>query len=61
MAAAPDADGVVEATAPKVRRTRKAVAKTVTAEIPAQATEEPEATPRRRTRKAAAAVEVAEG
>ncbi|GGJ10292.1 DEAD/DEAH box helicase [Streptomyces brasiliensis] len=36
----------------KVRRPRKAVAGTVTAEIPAQATEEPEVKPRRRTRKA---------
>ncbi|MFI9390729.1 DEAD/DEAH box helicase [Streptomyces bauhiniae] len=39
----------------KPRRTRKtAAAKTVTSEIPAQATEEPEAKPRRRTRKVAA-------
>ncbi|MFD8805840.1 DEAD/DEAH box helicase [Streptomyces sp. NPDC059597] len=42
-----------EAPAPKVRRTRKAVAEA--AEIPAQATEEPEAKPRRRTRKATTA------
>ncbi|MEV8555028.1 DEAD/DEAH box helicase [Streptomyces sp. NPDC051917] len=58
-----EADGDAEVAAPKVRRTRKAVAKAVTAEIPAQATEEPEpeAKPRRRTRKATAAVEAAEG
>ncbi|MFD7404864.1 DEAD/DEAH box helicase [Streptomyces sp. NPDC059866] len=44
---------------PKVRRTRKAAASVpeVTAEIPAQATQEPETKPRRRTRKAAAAME----
>ncbi|WP_409469843.1 DEAD/DEAH box helicase [Streptomyces sp. HC307] len=44
---------------PKARRTRKAAASVpeVTAEIPAQATQEPETKPRRRTRKAAAAVE----
>ncbi|MGW1909318.1 DEAD/DEAH box helicase [Streptomyces sp. NPDC002076] len=58
-----EADGDAEAATPKVRRTRKAVAKAVAAEIPTQATEEPapEAKPRRRTRKATAAVEVAEG
>ncbi|MFD8910478.1 DEAD/DEAH box helicase [Streptomyces sp. NPDC059575] len=44
-----------EAPAPKARRTRKAVAEA--AEIPAQATEEPEAKPRRRTRKATTATE----
>ncbi|MEW2129486.1 DEAD/DEAH box helicase [Streptomyces sp. NPDC005435] len=44
-----------EAPAPKARRTRKAVAEA--AEIPAQATEEPEAKPRRRTRKTTAATE----
>ncbi|PPS80601.1 DEAD/DEAH box helicase [Streptomyces sp. MH60] len=50
----------VEATEakPKARRTRKtAAAPEAAAEIPAQASQEPEATPRRRTRKAAAAVE----
>ncbi|MEV6289243.1 DEAD/DEAH box helicase [Streptomyces sp. NPDC051896] len=62
-AAVVEADGDAEVAAPKVRRTRKAVAKAVTAEIPAQATEEPEpeAKPRRRTRKATAAVEATEG
>ncbi|MGW1804400.1 DEAD/DEAH box helicase [Streptomyces sp. NPDC002078] len=62
-AAVAEADGDAEAAAPKARRTRKAVAKAVAAEIPTQATEEPapEAKPRRRTRKATAAVEVAEG
>ncbi|MFD7277460.1 DEAD/DEAH box helicase [Streptomyces sp. NPDC059862] len=47
---------------PKVRRTRKAAASVpeMTAEIPAQATQEPETKPRRRTRKAAAAVESAD-
>ncbi|WP_433452332.1 DEAD/DEAH box helicase [Streptomyces sp. CA-142005] len=60
-AAVVEADGDAEVAAPKVRRTRKAVAKAVTAEIPAQATEEPEAKPRRRARKATAAVEAAEG
>ncbi|MFE8942957.1 DEAD/DEAH box helicase [Streptomyces sp. NPDC007856] len=62
-AAVAEADGDAEAATPKVRRTRKAVAKAVAAEIPTQATEEPapEAKPRRRTRKATAAVEVAEG
>ncbi|MGW5430739.1 DEAD/DEAH box helicase [Streptomyces sp. NPDC004059] len=60
-AAVVEADGDAEVAAPKVRRTRKTVAKAVTAEIPAQATEEPEAKPRRRTRKATAAVEAAEG
>ncbi|MBZ9640680.1 DEAD/DEAH box helicase [Streptomyces sp. PSKA30] len=47
---------------PKARRTRKAAASVaeVTAEIPAQATQEPETKPRRRTRKAAAAVESAD-
>jgi hypothetical protein len=52
-----------EATAKPVRRrTRKAVAETVEAAIPAQsaAVDEPEAKPRRRTRKAAAAAEPAE-
>ncbi|MFL9656348.1 DEAD/DEAH box helicase [Streptomyces sp. PB17] len=50
----------VEATEakPKARRTRKtAAAPEAAAEIPAQASQEPEAAPRRRTRKAAAAVE----
>ncbi|MET9281307.1 DEAD/DEAH box helicase [Streptomyces anthocyanicus] len=43
---------------PKARRTRKtAAAVEATAEIPAQASQEPEAAPRRRTRKAAVAVE----
>ncbi|MEV7223436.1 DEAD/DEAH box helicase [Streptomyces sp. NPDC093681] len=43
---------------PKARRTRKTAAATeAAAEIPAQASQEPEAAPRRRTRKAAAAVE----
>ncbi|BDD74658.1 hypothetical protein JCM4020_52780 [Streptomyces coelicolor] len=43
---------------PKARRTRKAAAAVeATAEIPAQASQEPEAAPRRRTRKAAVAVE----
>ncbi|WP_420710717.1 DEAD/DEAH box helicase [Streptomyces sp. CCM_MD2014] len=42
---------------PKARRTRKTAAAAETAaEIPAQASQEPEAAPRRRTRKAAAAV-----
>ncbi|MET8455417.1 DEAD/DEAH box helicase [Streptomyces parvulus] len=52
---------------PKTRRTRKAAAPAVTAEasdtaagIPAQASQEPEAAPRRRTRKAAAAVDAPE-
>ncbi|WP_372462842.1 DEAD/DEAH box helicase [Streptomyces parvulus] len=52
---------------PKARRTRKAAAPAVTAEatdtaagIPAQASQEPEAAPRRRTRKAAAAVDAPE-
>ncbi|MEU6813397.1 DEAD/DEAH box helicase [Streptomyces sp. NPDC046860] len=44
-----------EAPATKPRRTRKTAAAKATAEIPAQASEEPEAKPRRRTRKAAAA------
>ncbi|MEU5627679.1 DEAD/DEAH box helicase [Streptomyces tendae] len=43
---------------PKARRTRKtAAAPEAAAEIPAQASQEPEAAPRRRTRKAAATVE----
>ncbi|MET8579506.1 DEAD/DEAH box helicase [Streptomyces collinus] len=54
------ADGA-EAPAPKARRTRKAVAEAAAPEIPAQATEEPEVKPRRRARKATAAVEAAEG
>ncbi|OIK26482.1 DEAD/DEAH box helicase [Streptomyces malaysiense] len=58
-AAEETADGV-ESAAPKARRTRKAVAETAAAEIPAQATGEPEAKPRRRTRKATAAVEAPE-
>lgn len=58
-AAVETADGV-EPAAPKARRTRKAVAETATAEIPAQATGEPEVKPRRRTRKATAAVEAPE-
>ncbi|MFB8747619.1 DEAD/DEAH box helicase [Streptomyces parvulus] len=52
---------------PKARRTRKAAEPTVTAEasdtaagIPAQASQEPEAAPRRRTRKAAVAVDAPE-
>ncbi|MET7404676.1 DEAD/DEAH box helicase [Streptomyces parvulus] len=52
---------------PKARRTRKAAAPAVTAEatdtaagIPAQASQEPEAAPRRRTRKAAVAVDAPE-
>ncbi|WP_374693823.1 DEAD/DEAH box helicase [Streptomyces sp. VNUA74] len=52
---------------PKARRTRKAAAPAVTAEatdtaagIPAQASQEPEAAPRRRIRKAAAAVDAPE-
>ncbi|WP_030145875.1 DEAD/DEAH box helicase [Streptomyces violaceorubidus] len=46
---------------PKTRRTRKtAAAPEATAEIPAQASPEPEAAPRRRTRKAAATVDTAE-
>ncbi|MFE2355061.1 DEAD/DEAH box helicase [Streptomyces parvulus] len=52
---------------PKTRRTRKAAEPTVTAEatdtaagIPAQASQEPEAAPRRRTRKAVAAVDAPE-
>ncbi|WP_155060752.1 DEAD/DEAH box helicase [Streptomyces blattellae] len=50
-----------EATEPKPRRTRKAAATAQTAEIPAQATQEPEAAaPRRRTRKATAATEAPE-
>ncbi|OLZ67183.1 DEAD/DEAH box helicase [Streptomyces sp. IMTB 2501] len=60
-AAVAEVDGAAEVAAPKVRRTRKAVAAAAGAEIPAQATEEPEAKPRRRSRKAAAAVEVTEG
>ncbi|MGY4962987.1 DEAD/DEAH box helicase [Streptomyces sp. 900105245] len=56
-AAVVEADGA-EAAAPKVRRTRKAVA--TAPEIPAQASDEPEAKPRRRTRKATAAVEATE-
>ncbi|MER6467613.1 DEAD/DEAH box helicase [Streptomyces collinus] len=50
-----------EAPAPKARRTRKAVAEAAAPEIPAQATEEPEVKPRRRTRKATVAVEATEG
>ncbi|WP_411041949.1 DEAD/DEAH box helicase [Streptomyces collinus] len=50
-----------EAPAPRARRTRKAVAEAAAPEIPAQATEEPEVKPRRRARKATAAVEVTEG
>ncbi|MBV2353125.1 DEAD/DEAH box helicase [Streptomyces sp. J2-1] len=55
------ADAAVVAEA-KPRRTRKAAVKAVVAEIPAQATEAPEAEtkPRRRTRKAAAAPEATE-
>ncbi|MFI5854408.1 DEAD/DEAH box helicase [Streptomyces parvulus] len=52
---------------PRTRRTRKAAEPTVTAEatdtaagIPAQASQEPEAAPRRRTRKAVAAVDAPE-
>ncbi|MFG2551711.1 DEAD/DEAH box helicase [Streptomyces sp. NPDC048581] len=51
---------------PKARRTRKTAASVETADIPAQATKEPEAAteapaPRRRTRKVAATVEAADG
>ncbi|MFJ4469025.1 DEAD/DEAH box helicase [Streptomyces sp. NPDC089424] len=63
-AAKPEADTVEGAEAkPKRTRTRKATAPApeATAEIPAQATQEPEAKPRRRTRKAAAAAEPADG
>lgn len=52
--AAVDAVDGEAVTAPKARRTRKAVAEAVVPEIPAQATEEPEVKPRRRTRKTAA-------
>ncbi|MFF7972057.1 DEAD/DEAH box helicase [Streptomyces sp. NPDC007905] len=52
-----EVDGAAEAPAPKARRTRKAVAEAAAPEIPAQATEEPEVKPRRRTRKATASVE----
>ncbi len=62
--AAAKAEAAVEGAAegaeakPKARRTRKTAAATeAAAEIPAQASQEPEAAPRRRTRKAAAAVE----
>ncbi|MEW2509611.1 DEAD/DEAH box helicase [Streptomyces sp. NPDC046870] len=58
--AAVDAVDGEAVTAPKARRTRKAVAEAAAPEIPAQATEEPEVKPRRRTRKATAAVEVTE-
>ncbi|KUN83017.1 DEAD/DEAH box helicase [Streptomyces bungoensis] len=59
--AAPETAEAAEVAAPKVRRTRKAVAEVAAPEIPAQATEEPEVKPRRRTRKATVAVEAAEG
>ncbi|MDO0936131.1 DEAD/DEAH box helicase [Streptomyces sp. DG2A-72] len=59
--AAVDAVDGTEEAKPKVRRTRKAAATVETAEIPAQATQEPEAAaPRRRTRKATAATEAPE-
>ncbi|MGW3354070.1 DEAD/DEAH box helicase [Streptomyces bungoensis] len=58
--AAPETDEAAEVAAPKVRRTRKAVAEVAAPEIPAQATEEPEVKPRRRTRKATAVVEATE-
>ncbi|MFF9374467.1 DEAD/DEAH box helicase [Streptomyces griseoluteus] len=45
---------VAEAAEAKPRRTRKTAAKAVASDIPAQATEEPEVKPRRRTRKVAA-------
>ncbi|MFE0346048.1 DEAD/DEAH box helicase [Streptomyces griseoluteus] len=45
---------VSEAAEAKPRRTRKTAAKAVASDIPAQATEEPEVKPRRRTRKVAA-------
>ncbi|MFF3871042.1 DEAD/DEAH box helicase [Streptomyces sp. NPDC001978] len=56
-----DVDGVEVEVGPKVRRTRKAVAEAVIAEIPAQATDEPEVKPRRRTRKATTTVAEAPG
>ncbi|MFF0892125.1 DEAD/DEAH box helicase [Streptomyces sp. NPDC003278] len=61
-AAAEAAVDGAEVAAPKARRTRKAVAEAAVPEIPAQATEDPEAKPRRRTtRKATApAAEAAE-
>ncbi|MEV7686017.1 DEAD/DEAH box helicase [Streptomyces bungoensis] len=59
--AAPETAEAAEVAAPKVRRTRKAVAEVTAPEIPAQATDEPEVRPRRRTRKATAAVEATEG
>ncbi|MGP4006368.1 DEAD/DEAH box helicase [Streptomyces sp. 4N124] len=59
--AAVDAVDGTEEAKPKVRRTRKAAATVETAEIPAQATQEPEAAaPRRRTRKATAVTEAPE-
>ncbi|UFR07376.1 DEAD/DEAH box helicase [Streptomyces sp. Go40/10] len=59
-AAAVDAVDGEAVAAPRARRTRKAVAEAAAPEIPAQATEEPEVKPRRRTRKATAAVEASE-
>ncbi|WP_189302262.1 DEAD/DEAH box helicase [Streptomyces cinerochromogenes] len=59
-AAAVDAVDGEAVAAPRARRTRKAVAEAAVPEIPAQATEEPEVKPRRRTRKATAAVEASE-
>ncbi|MBG0852664.1 DEAD/DEAH box helicase [Streptomyces spinoverrucosus] len=60
--ATPEAAADTAEAKPKARRTRKATAPApeATAEIPAQATQEPEPKPRRRTRKATAAVEAAE-
>ncbi|MEV5387357.1 DEAD/DEAH box helicase [Streptomyces sp. NPDC052721] len=59
--AAVDAVDGEAVTAAKARRTRKAVAEAAAPEIPAQATEEPEVKPRRRTRKTAAAAAEAVG
>ncbi|WP_189818225.1 DEAD/DEAH box helicase [Streptomyces olivaceoviridis] len=57
--AAVDAVDGEAVTAPKARRTRKAVAEAAVPEIPAQATEEPEAKPRRTRKTAASAAEAA--
>ncbi|MFG2265346.1 DEAD/DEAH box helicase [Streptomyces sp. NPDC048720] len=54
-AAAEAAVDGAEVAAPKARRTRKAVAEAAVPEIPAQATDEPEAKPRRRTTRKATA------
>nr|WP_260462602.1 DEAD/DEAH box helicase [Streptomyces sp. TRM72054] len=62
-ATAPEADADTAEAKPKARRTRKATAPApeATAEIPAQATQEPEPKPKaRRTRKATATAEAAE-